>query len=36
VAEIQRGRAERVDGTVYLFNPGADDRFSVASVAVRF
>ena len=38
---LQRGvlaglSSERIDGTVYLFNPGAGDQFWVASVAVRF
>lgn len=39
--DIQRGllvgfTLERLDGTVYLFNPGADDHFTVVSLGVSF
>ena len=39
--DIQRGMLvgvafERVDGTVYFFNPGADDHFTVVSLGVSF
>lgn len=39
--DIQRGlllgfTLERLDGTVYFFNPGADDHFTVVSLGVSF
>jgi hypothetical protein len=39
--EIQRGvllgfAFEKVDATVYFFNPGADDHFTVVSIGVSF